>query len=52
VDIILIIPNLSAFIRYSRHGLAAGVAAFRDIEPGEEISISCMDAISPRQRFT
>ena len=31
----------SAFIRYSKDGIIAGVSAFRDIHPGEEITISC-----------
>jgi len=28
-------------IRFSEGGLMAGLAAYRDIEPGEEITISC-----------
>ena len=31
----------SAVFRQSKNGLTAGVAAFRDIQPGEEITLSC-----------
>ncbi|SPO05554.1 uncharacterized protein DNG_08241 [Cephalotrichum gorgonifer] len=38
-------PN--AFIRHASHGLIAGVAAFRDIMPGEEITISYIPLQQP-----
>ena len=31
----------SAMIKFSSFGPMAGISAFRDIEPGEEITISC-----------
>lgn len=32
-------PN--AFVMFSNSGFSLGIKAYRDIEPGEEISVSC-----------
>ncbi|PKS12359.1 hypothetical protein jhhlp_001659 [Lomentospora prolificans] len=36
-------PN--SFLRYSTHGLTVGIAAFHDIQPGEEITISYISPV-------
>lgn len=42
----------SAFMRHSRSGVIAGISAFRDIHPGEEITISCKLLPAPLPTLT
>lgn len=37
----------SSMIKFSSNGPMAGISAFRDIKPGEEITISCMRRTPP-----
>lgn len=40
--------TVSAFIRFTPSSLAVSVVVLRDIEPGEEITITCMGEFSVR----